>query len=389
MDALQPFQQRFLERALRPKIDLACLSLPRGNGKSWLAAHILTRCLTPGDPLHRPGAEFLLCAASREQARRATYMFTRRALEHDPDYRFLDSVSRMGITHTPTNTRLTVLSSNGKSAMGVVGVPLAVADEPGSWEVGGGELMSDALLEAQGKPGSNLRIIIIGTLAPATGGWWHQLIDDGSGPTTHVTCLRGDVDRWDTWSEIRRCNPLTSLPGEAGRLFRAKLRQRRKEARADSRLKARFCSYRLNAPTRDESKVVLTLDDWESVCDRPVPPREGKPVVGVDLGAGRAWSAAVAIWPNKRIEAFAVSAGLPDLAAQERRDRVHRGDYTTLADAGMLEVASGLHIPPVSQLVNRMMDWKPSVVIADRNRYPDSPWNKVAGGLTAVEGARI
>ena len=69
VDQLRPFQRRFLRAALAPKIDTSALSMPRGNGKSWLAAHVLARCLTPGDRLHVPGAEYLLCAASLEQAR--------------------------------------------------------------------------------------------------------------------------------------------------------------------------------------------------------------------------------------------------------------------------------------------------------------------------------
>jgi hypothetical protein len=52
------------------------------------------------------------------------------------DYRFLDSSTKIGITHKPTMTRLRVISNNGKTALGLVGVPLVVADEPGSWDWG-------------------------------------------------------------------------------------------------------------------------------------------------------------------------------------------------------------------------------------------------------------
>ena len=48
---------------------------------------------------------------------------------------------------------------------------------PASWQTIGGELMFDAIQTAQGKPGSPLRAIYIGTLAPATGGWWHKLVE--------------------------------------------------------------------------------------------------------------------------------------------------------------------------------------------------------------------
>ena len=58
-----------MARAFRPGIRTAGLSLPRGEGKSAFAADLLARCLTPGDPLHKDGAEYLLLAASLPQAR--------------------------------------------------------------------------------------------------------------------------------------------------------------------------------------------------------------------------------------------------------------------------------------------------------------------------------
>ena len=210
---LRPFQKRFIRGALDTGIDTAALSVPRGNGKSWLAARILTRCLTPGDELHVPGAEYLLCAASLEQAR-LSYLFSRQDLEPTGEYRFLDSVTRIGITHKATNTRLRVMSSKAKSAFGIVGCPLLVGDEPGCWETVNGQLMADAIQTAQGKPGSAMRVILIGTLAPSTGGWWHDLVDGGTNGTTYVQALKGDVKRWDSWGEIRRCNPLVEISPE-------------------------------------------------------------------------------------------------------------------------------------------------------------------------------
>ena len=150
--SLRPFQRQFLRRALAPGIDTAALSLPRGNGKSWLAAHVLTRALTPGDPLHVAGTEYLLCAASIEQAR-LCFRFVRSNLEATGEYRFLDSSTRIGIAHKASNTRLRVLSSNGKTAMGIVGCPLAVADEPGSWEVGGGQFDGRCADDGAGETG--------------------------------------------------------------------------------------------------------------------------------------------------------------------------------------------------------------------------------------------
>ena len=374
---LRLFQRRFVTAALRPGVDTAALSMPRGNGKSWLAAHVLTRALTPGDPLHQGGAEYLLCAASIEQAR-LCFRFVRSNLESTGAYRFLDSATRIGITHKASNTRLRVLSSNGKTAMGIVGCPLAVADEPGSWEVTGGQLMADALMTAQGKPGSTLRLLFIGTLAPATGGWWHDLIAGGSRGSTHVTALQGDAKTWDQWPTIRKANPLTAIDAT----FRRKLREERDKARSDSRLRARFLSYRLNLPTADESKVLLSTGDWSRVTARPVPEPAGRPVVGVDLGAGRSWSAAVALWRSGRVEAFAVAPGVPDIAAQETRDRVPAGTYTRLVESGRLTLAAGVRVPSPAALVDRILPWRPTAVICDRFRLAEL--QDAAGGRVRI-----
>ena len=82
------------------------------------------------------------------------------------------SAQRSLISTTRTSIRL--ISSNAKGAMGLVRCPYVLADEPGSWEVTGGTLMHDAIQTAMGKPGSPLKAIYTGTLAPSTGGWWHD-----------------------------------------------------------------------------------------------------------------------------------------------------------------------------------------------------------------------
>ena len=362
---LLPFQKRFVTRATDPKIDTAALSLPRGNGKSWLAAHLLTRALTPGDPLHVPGSEYLLCAASIEQAR-LCFRFIREELEPTGHYRWTDGSTRIGIVDRRDNTRLRVLSSNGKTSMGIVGCPLLVADEPGSWETNGGQLMADAIFTAQGKPGSVLRVVLIGTLAPAVSGWWHDMIAAGSTGSTYVQSLQGDPDKWNTWKQVSKCNPLTKISPE----FRKKLRQEMGAAESDTRLKARFMSYRLNVPSGDDSQMLLTTDDWKMVVARPVAERVGRPLVGIDLGQGRAFSAAVAIWKSGRIEAVAVCPGVPSVEAQEARDRVPRNTYQALVDAGQLRVAHGYRVPPVRLLVEHLTDeWgTPAGMLADRFR---------------------
>ena len=366
---LRQFQRRFIRESFKANIDTAILSLPRGNGKSCLAGHLLARCLTPGDSMHESGKEYILVASSLEQAR-IVYGFVRAELEGSKEYRFLDSSTRVGITHRPTNTRLRVLSSKAKSAFGLVGVPLLIFDEPGALETVGGTLLSDAIFSAQGKPNSSMRVILIGTVAPSSsGGWWAEMVAAGSQGSVYVQSLQGNSAKWDSWSEIKRCNPLTAISAP----FRAKLLQERDAARKDSRLRARFQSYRLNLPSGDESTMLLTVDDFEQMTSRAVPPRVGRPIVAVDLGGSRSWSAALALYRNGRVECRAVAPGIPSIEDQERRDRVSKGTYSALCDSGVLVQAGGLRVPPVSMLVSLITStWgKPASLIADRFRLDE------------------
>ena len=382
MIELLPSQRRFLSGALAPGIRTAALSLPRGEGKSTLAAYILTRCMTPGDDMFEVGAEYLLCAASIEGARHV-YRPIRAELEPTGDYTFLDSQMRLGITHKPTNTKLRVMSSNAKTAFGIVGTPLLVADEPGAWEIVGGHLLHDAIQTAQGKPLSSLRVVYVGTMAPmgAPGHWFYDLVDAGTQGSTFVQKLVGDAEAWDKWPTIRKVNPLKAKYAES----RAVLLEERDAARRDSRLKARFLSYRLNVPTQDESTQLLTVDDWKLVESRPQGIPSGRPIVGIDLGGGRAWSAAVAVWQSGRMEAIACAPGIPSIEDQERRDNVPSGVYGKLMRSGALTLAEGMRVQPPSALWEAICDrWgKPARIVCDRFRLPEL--RDVVGNACKIE----
>ena len=338
--------------------------------------------MTPGEALFEEGAEYLLCAASIEGARHV-YRPIRAELEPTGDYTFLDSQMRLGITHRPTNTKLRVMSSNAKTAFGIVGSPLLVADEPGAWEIVGGGLLHDAIQTAQGKPLSSLRVIYVGTMAPmgAPGHWFYDLVDAGTQGSIYVQSLVGDADTWDRWATIRKVNPLKAKYAES----RAVLLEERDQARADSRLKARFLSYRLNLPTADESSMLLTVDDWKLAAARPEGLPVGKPIIGVDLGGGRAWSAAVAMWESGRMEAIACAPGIPDLADQERRDNVSAGVYGKLMESGALTLAQGLRVQPPSALWEAICDrWGvPVKIVCDRFRLAEL--RDTVGNSCAIE----
>ena len=248
---LKPFQRQFEAAVENDAYDTVVLSGPRTLGKTFMAARILARCLTPGDSLFQPGKEYVLGSASLEMGR-LTYGFIRDALDDGSNrYRFLDSATRLGITHVPTHTKLRAISSNAKTSFGLVNVPLVVIDEPGALDLLNGRMLSDSLFTAQGKVGSRLKLVLIGTLAPLAtnaGHWWFDLVADGTKGRVHVQHFAGTSETWDKWPTIRKANPLIDLDPHTRKV----ILEERDAARSDPRLKARFLSYRLNIPSRDD-----------------------------------------------------------------------------------------------------------------------------------------
>ena len=351
------------------------MSMPRGNGKSYLAARLIHDLIWPNSKHFANGDEIGLMAANLGQAR-IVFRYLRDWIEDSGIFRFQDSANKLGITLPAKKgywktTKLTVYSSDGKGAMGIVKMPWIICDEPGAWEVNKGALMADALFGALGKPNSRLRLLFIGTIAPSMRGWWYDLVKDGTDlkSETYVSVLQGNRKTWDNWNTIRKCNPLVNIDPK----FRKQLLIERDKARHDSRLKARFLSYRLNIPSADESEMILNMDDWEVALKRKVQPRDGDPVIGGDLGGGRAWCAAVAVWPNGRVEAMAVAPGIPSIEEQEKRDRVPPNTYQRLVDAGYLEVCDGKRVQPVAEFCAMVEHrWpKAQVFICDRFRVPE------------------
>ena len=242
-DTLLPIHAEWVRSSFNPDIQISALSIPRGNAKTWLFGWLGACALTPGSPLWREGIEVLGVSSSFEQSR-VMMGFLRDALEGNGQlYRSLDSGQRLAMTHEPTNTKMRILSSSGKRAMGLSQFSTIFADEPGSWESRGGAIMFDALRTSLGKlPGQ--RLLLIGTRAPSeSDGWWPNLLDAGSGKGTHVQVLTApDDEPWDAWSTIRKVNPLINVNEN----LRKTILRERDDARRNPSMRPAFEAYRLN-----------------------------------------------------------------------------------------------------------------------------------------------
>lgn len=360
-----PFHARWIKASFHPDTQIAALSCPRGSAKTWIAGQLAALAMRPGSPTWESGIETLVVSASLEQSR-ILLGFVREALaDVAGNYRWLDSGQRLQVTHEATGTKLRVLSSSGKRAMGLSQFSTIYADEPASWESRGGALMWDALRQSLGKrPGQ--RLALIGTRAPAeAGSWWPDLLDGGSGPGIHVEALTApDSAPWDAWRTVQKVNPLLMVNPS----LRRTVLMERDAARKNPTLRRSYEAYRLNRQIDVTKEVLVEVADWRAVERRPVPPRAGRPVVGLDLGAERSWSAAWCLWMNGRSESYALCPGIPDLATRERQDAMPVGLYRRLHDDGVLLVDKGLRVSRPKVLIDHLVKVgiSPQVLFCDR-----------------------
>ena len=381
---LLPFQAAFVaavSRKERPP-EIAALSLPRGNGKSWLCGKLIARSMTPGDPLFEPGVENILVSSSTNQAR-IVLEFARAALGESGGYRWRND----GVVHLESRARVRIVSSDARRALGLgANVRLIVCDEPGAWSPIQGRRLWDAMLTSLGK--RRTQIIVVGTIAPGqltgVGAWWSDFIKQGSGDGRHVSLLQADPEKWRDFSEVLRVNPVAAI----NPYLKQTLEREHRAALKSERSARTFRNFRLNLPGDPvESQPLITSTEWLRCCARPVPVCEGRPVVGVDLGGNRSWSACCAVFPSGRIEAWASAPGSPSLADQERDDQVAEGTYGELVRSGGLSVDVSRVVPSVERLLSRVWAWEPLAIVCDSYRAPELH-KAVEGRTRVIERAR-
>ena len=383
-DGLLQFQAAFVTAVCRQTHppEIAALSVPRGNGKSWLCGGLVARSITPGDPLFEPAVENILVSSSTNQAR-IVLEFARQALGEADGYRWRND----GVVHLESRARVRIVSSDARRALGLgANVRLIVADEPGAWSPIQGRRLWDAMTTSLGK--RRTQIVVVGTLSPAptTGvaSWWPALVAEGSGDGRHVALLQADPEKWRDFEEVLRCNPVAAINPHLRRV----LEREHRAALASERAARTFKQFRLNIPgDLAESQPLITSAEWERIVARPVPACEGKPVIGVDLGGNRSWSAAAAIWPNGRVESWALAPGVPSLAEQEHADHVADDSYSELARSGGLAVDAGRAVPSVELLLSRVWAWEPATLVCDNYRAPELH-QVVSGRVRVIERAR-
>ena len=377
---LLPFQRRFVDTLTRkhgaPEIGICCT--PRAQGKSWLVGRLIGRSLTPGDVLHEDAVQNILVASSRSQAA-ITLEFARQSCAAVPGIRW----SNDGATHEASRASIKIISSDARRSLGLgAHARWLFCDEPSAWSPQAGKRLIDSMRTALGK--RKCQIVLCGTVAPSAlqgpGSWWPDLVKAGSGDGVHLELLQADEKRWRDWDECLRVNPAHLV----NPYLEKTLRREYEEALKSERAALPYRQYRLNLPAGEatDTQPLVTGAEWERVCARPVPALEGRPVIAVDLGGNRSWSAAAACWASGRIEAWASAPGQPSLAAQEAEDQVPPSTYLELVRSGGLSIDEGQHVPSIEKLLTRVWAWSPSCIVCDP--YRSAELNQVVGGRVRI-----
>ena len=353
------FQQEIVQAINSPGYDEIIVSLPRGNGKSTLIADLMERRIRPDCPEFEPGKQHIVISASFEQSEQISTPLVA-ALDELPsrsDY-LVRITSRSGrIVHKPTKTSIVIKSSSGRGIMGYgQNTGLVAVDECGSFHETNFGLMVSAIRTSIAKPDNKMAVVYASTIAPANpNSQWARMVADGTDRKARrwVKCIQGNAKTWDKWNTIKRANPLMWQFPES----KKQLLLRRNEALVDPVTKQEFMMYRLNLPTAALTEMVLDIEDYERclLLEHRYP--EGEIIsVGIDLGFSRSWSCATAIWENGYTSGFAMTPGDPDLAAQEKRDRVSPGTYLRLQENGSLVVCSGRRFVPVEEFLEQIYE---------------------------------
>ena len=345
-------------KALEQGAPVAACSLGRGNGKTFLAAHLLRRCLDPKDKqFFRPGVESVVHASNSSQGR-LVFLQLKQLLGNSGEYKYLDSSQRTGVRHRASGTFIRISTGSGTGALGLGNNRILILDEPAALVGTKGLQLYDALVTSLGK--SDCQVVMTGTRAPAgPHHFWTRLLADPP-EDWFVDAMEADPDRWNQWREVQRVNPWT----RRSERFRNRLRAELKQARRSEVSREQFLKYRLNVSDVADESSLLSLSEWKTILEREPGEADGRTIIGLDLGGSRSWSAATCIHGSGLVESIAIMGGTVEDA--ERRDQVPRGTYLScIREGSLLLDPDGRRVPDLTPLAEWIDERAPLVVVGD------------------------
>lgn len=369
---LAPFQKQFVKGALADGVNVACLSIGRGNAKTAVSAGIALGAVK-GVWDRQPRREILIAARTRDQARIAFDFVVGfiRSLPEDEQAAFTIRRSpRLEIEYDGDGGGhfVRAIAADGKTALGSAPT-LVLMDERGHWQADQGDALEHALLSGLGKRGG--RALIISTSAADDAHPFSVWLDEEQEGVYRQEHRPAPGLPADDLESLKLANPGAAY-GIGSSLDWLQGQARRAIARGGSTLTS-FRLYNRNERVSGETRdVLLTVDEWLACEAGPddLPERAGQVVIGIDLGGSASMSAAAFYWPETgRLEALGAFPSKPSLLDRGQNDGVS-GRYVEMQDRGELDVLGDQTVPVAPWLVKVMqhVDGEPVAAIA-ADRY--------------------
>ena len=363
---VMPWERNFLNRFEASDCDVA-LSIPRGGGKTRIAASIAAAVLDPRSAMH--GGEVVAVASSQAQARlihEDVIDLLSPVLERDGvgkygAWRVQDSVKDCEITHRLSKARLRCLGSDPAAFHGLR-PRLVIADEMAQWSETKIDRALAALRTGLGKV-PHSRMLSIGTRPSTEDHPFSRILSDPE--VLSIIYAAGPDDDPLAWATVLKANPsLAAMPA-----LRKELRKEMRLASMDPAMLQSFKALRLNQGVEDAetTNVLIAADVWRSIEGDA--PAGGKPTWGIDTSEGVAMCAVSSFWPDTgRLDAVAVFPEQPSLKERGLHDGVGRL-YTDCADRREL-LTLGRRAPDIGALCLEALRrfGRPVRVVADRER---------------------
>ena len=363
----------FLQDALSPDCNEACLLVARKNSKSGIIACLLTACLV--GPLRRLGWRAGVVSLSKEKAtelkRQVEAISIASGLQ---GIRFLRTASP-GIV---SKWGAVDILSSGSDAGAASGFNLSIVDEIGLMRERDRALINGMRSAVSAKAGRFVSLSVYGS-GPFVPEILERHRQGDSGLAVHLY-------QSDPAKPIEdEANWELSNPGlSCGIKSREYMRSESRRVKITVSDAASFRSLDLNLPGEPSREMLCTPDDWAHCETQTLPPRSGPVCVGIDLGGSLSMSALCAIWPSTgRLETWAALPSTPNLADRGAADGVG-SLYLQMEQRGELAVYSGRLVPVgefLKQVASRLSGCR--VVAAGADRY------RKAEAIQALEDAEI
>lgn len=338
---LAGYQRQFIEGALAEGVSVACLSIGRGNGKSALTAALaVTHLIGAWDA--QPQREIVIAGRTADQASIA-FKFALSFFEALPDEEKAKWEQVQVRQHPHFSLTLfaadgphvlRALSADGKSALGG-SATLAILDERAAWRPGKGDEMEAALLTSLGKRQG--RMMIISTSAPDDANPFSQWLDNPPSACYVQEHRPPSGLAADDYDSLMIANPgaVAGIGATPEWLVQQAQQAMQRGGAALAAFRNLVRNERVAAEGRD---VLVNLDDWLGVEVDILPPREGRVVIGLDLGGSSSMTASAFFWPETgRLEVRGWFPSEPGLLARGHNDHVG-GVYEEMRREGTLSL---------------------------------------------------